>query len=285
MAAGAATLAAAEHAAPQANSPADSGRRSLRTAPGSTGRRPRPLDSVLTPGAAAEVEKPPDLGREWLHALGAMRAVAFGICLLAGGSPLLAALEWPTTEVHLQAALGQEQAVAIFPYRNAGRTPVRILLVTGNCRCIAADPVKDVCAPGDSGEIRARFTFAGSVGRQVKSIAVTTDEAAGQPTVLTLVVDIPQLIEVIPRFLFWEQGSQPEEKSADVVVAGPERATIDGVRCENPVFVARLQRAGAGRYRLRVRPTDTHVPSSGTVALKVTIGDESRDYQVYVAVK
>jgi hypothetical protein len=214
-----------------------------------------------------------------------MRILVFVIGLLAGGSSSLAALEWPTTEVHLQAALGQKEAAAVFPYRNTGQTPVRILLVTASCRCVAADPVKDVCAPGDSGEIRARFSIAGSVGRQVKTIAVTTDEAADRPTVLTLVVDVPQLIEVTPRFLVWEHGSQPEERSAEVVSADPDRMTIDGIRCSNPRFAARLQRDAAGRYRLWVKPDGTQEPASGIVALDVTIAGESRDYPVYVAVK
>jgi hypothetical protein len=150
---------------------------------------------------------------------------------------------------------------------------------------VAADPVKDVCAPGDSGEIRARFAITGSVGRQVKTIAVTTDEAADRATVLTLVVDIPQLIEATPRFLFWEKGSQPGERSAEVVVADPGRVTVDGLRCSNPLFVARLQREAAGRYRLWVKPDGTQQPASGIVAVDVTIAGESRDYQVYVAVK
>jgi hypothetical protein len=214
-----------------------------------------------------------------------MRTLVFVIGLLAGGSSPLAALEWQTTQVHLQAALGQEQAMAVFPFRNTSRTPVRILLVTADCRCVAADPVKEICAPGDSGEIRARFTVAGRVGRQVKTIAVTTDEAADHATVLTLVVDIPQLIEVTPRFIFWEKGSQPGERSVDVVVADPGRVTIAGLRCSNPRFAARLQREAAGRYRLRVKPDGTQQPASGIVALEVTIAGESRDFQVYLAVK
>jgi len=134
-----------------------------------------------------------------------MRILAAGLFLLTTGQSHLAALEWQTAVIHLHAALGQEQVVGVYPFRNTGARPVRILSVLPNCGCITATLSKEVYAPGEFGEIRVGFSFAGSVGQQVKTISVSADDAADHATILTLTVDIPEAVVLTPRFLFWRK--------------------------------------------------------------------------------
>jgi hypothetical protein len=177
------------------------------------------------------------------------------------------------------------QVVAVFPFRNTGDEPVRIVSVVPSCSCMTAELVKQSFLPGEAGEIRADSDFWEKVGHQVKSIAVTTDDPSGRATVLKLIVDIPESVVVSPRFLFWRAGSTPEEKNFEIVLTAPTQMEMGEIQCGNPLFVARLEPEPGDRYRLLVKPSDTQQPASGTIGLKVTIAGQPHIYQVYVAVK
>ncbi|MDD2764128.1 MAG: DUF1573 domain-containing protein [Opitutaceae bacterium] len=214
-----------------------------------------------------------------------MRILPTILFLLAAGPSPLTALEWKTTEIHLQAGLGQEQAAGVFLFRNTQNKPVRILSVFADCHCVAARPEKDVYAPGESGEIRAEFVFAGRVGRQIKTITVVSDEPGGKAASLTLTVDIPEPVVVNPRFLFWPTGGPPAERSLEIIVTEPKQTEIGELQCSNPFFSARLQPEQAGRYRLLIKPSGTQQPAEATIRLNVTVAGRPQSYQVYVAVR
>jgi Protein of unknown function (DUF1573) len=196
-----------------------------------------------------------------------------------------AALEWKTTHLALKTEIGQEQAVAIFPFRNAGDKPVRIIALNPSCSCMAAEPGKELYAPGESGEIRVELALIGYVGHLQRSVAVETDDPGHRFTDLTLTVDIPEPVALTPRFLFWRVGDQPEEKSLEIVVAEPAKTTISGIECDSARFAARLSPGSAGRYRLLVKPADAQQPADAAIHVKTVIGGRAQDYIVYVAVK
>lgn len=205
--------------------------------------------------------------------------------LLAGGSTCLASLQWETTDLQLKARPGQESMTVVFPFRNTGDQPVRILSVDPSCSCVAAGPEKAVCAPGESGAIRVELNLAGYVGRVRRSLAVATDDSAGKFAELTLTVDIPELVSITPRFLFWRIGDQPEAKSAEIVVTEPRTTTIGEIECDNPHFLARLTPGPAGRYQLMVKPVDTQQPADATVRVAVSVEGRPQASVIYVAVK
>lgn len=196
-----------------------------------------------------------------------------------------AALEWKTTDMALKTEIGQEQAVATFSFRNAGDKPVRIIALDPSCSCMAAEPGKELYAPGESGEIRVELALAGYVGHLRRSVAVETDDPEHRFTDLTLTVDIPEPVAITPRFLFWRVGDPPEEKSLEIVVAEPAKTTISGIECESPRFSARLSAGAGGHYRLLVRPADIRQPADAAIHVKAVIGGRAQDYIVYVAVK
>jgi len=61
-----------------------------------------------------------------------------------------------------------------------------------------------------------------------RTLAVTTDDAQGKFTDLTVTVDIPESVTITPRFLFWRVGDAPEEKAAEITIADPKAVTVDG---------------------------------------------------------
>jgi Protein of unknown function (DUF1573) len=214
-----------------------------------------------------------------------MRIPAVILTLLAGGPACLASLQWETTDLQLKARPGQESMTVAFPYHNSGHRTVRILSVDPSCSCVSAGPEKAVCAPGESGAIRVELNLAGYIGRVRRSLAVTTDDPVGRFAELTLSVDIPEVVTIIPRFLFWRVGDPPDAKSAEIVVTEPATTTVGEIECDNPRFRAQLTPGPAGRYRLVVNPADTQQPSDATVRVAVSIEGRPQASVIYVAVK
>jgi hypothetical protein len=214
-----------------------------------------------------------------------MRILAVILALLAGGQTGRAALEWKATDLQLKTEVGQEQAVAVFPFRNRGDKPVRIISVDPSCSCMAAEPGKEVYAPGETGEIRVEVALAGYIGRLRRSVAVETDDATGRFAELTLTVDIPEPVVINPRFLFWRVGDQPEEKNLEIVVTEPKKTVLGEIECSSPLFHVRLLPQPAGGYRLAVEPADLRQPAEAIIRLHVIIGGRPQVRLVYVAVK
>lgn len=208
------------------------------------------------------------------------------LCLLAVGAPTaLADLQWKTTDLEIKTEVGQEDAVAVYPFRNAGDKPVRILSLDPSCNCVSAEPSKELYAPGEAGEIRVTASLAGFVGRLRRSIVVETDDVAGKFAELTLTLDIPEPVTISPRFLLWQVGDKPEEKSLEIVLAEPGKTKLGEVECRHPVFSARLTPEQAGRCRLLVKPADTQRPAEATIRLNVTIAGRPQSCVIYVAVR
>lgn len=225
------------------------------------------------------------MGTQPFYSTSEMRILVLLVSLLAGVPSGAAALTWQTHEIHLQAALGQDEVEGVFRFRNTGDTPVRILSASPSCSCVAVQYGKEMVAPGESGEIRAAYKFNGSVGHEVKTIAVVTNDQVGHATILTLTVDIPEPLVVNPRFLFWEMGKDPAEKSVEIVATYPAQTTVGALQCSNTLFAARLQPEAAGRYRLWVKPVDLTQPSTGIIGLNVVIAGHAKVYQIFVAIK
>lgn len=210
---------------------------------------------------------------------------AMVLMMLAGAPLCRASLDWKTTDLELRTKVGQEQAVAVYRFRNAGDRPVRIISLDPSCRCMAAAPGKPVVAPGEWGEIRVDVSLTGYTGRLRRSVAVETDDPGHRYTNLTLTVDVPEPVAITPRFLYWTVGEAPKGKSLAIAVADPENTSVQGVKSEDPAFHAVLRAEGKGRYRLTIRPDATRRPRDTPVQVKAVIGGRTQVYIVYAAVK
>jgi hypothetical protein len=214
-----------------------------------------------------------------------MRIPAVILLFLTGGPACVAALQWENTDLQLKALPGQESMTVTFPFRNTGNQPVRILSVDPSCSCVSAGPEKAVCAPGESGAIRVELRLSGYIGRVRRTLAVETDDPTGKFSVLTLSVDIPELVSIVPRFLFWRVGDQPEARGVEIVVTDPKTTTIGEIECDNPNFRAELTPGSSGGYRLMVKPVDTRQPADATVRVAVSVEGRPQISVIYVAVR
>ncbi len=216
---------------------------------------------------------------------GSMKIASSLLLMALGATPCPASLVWQIRDLALKTEIGQETAVAVFPFRNAGDQPVRIVSLDPSCGCMAAEPGKWVYAPGETGEIRVQMALAGYVGHLRRSVAVETDDAAQRFVELTMTLDIPEPVAIAPRFLFWRVGDAAAEKSVEITVAEPAKTSLAGVTCDSDAFTAALQPDGGGRYRLAVKPAGTGQAVDSAVRLKAEIGGRPQIYIVYVAVK
>jgi hypothetical protein len=111
-------------------------------------------------------------------------------CLLLGLGTTFGGLAWerPLQEFH---AIPEDGFVeTTFTFKNTGSSPVRIRKVQSSCGCTTTKLDKRDFAPGETGELKAKFTFRGRRGAQRKTIQVITDD--GTETVLDFRVGLLQ---------------------------------------------------------------------------------------------
>jgi hypothetical protein len=177
-------------------------------------------------------------------------------------------LSWSSTKIEGSATAGQETFEAVFTFKNTGDKPVRLISIKPSCGCTTATAEKIAYAPGESGEIKAQVDLRGRTGRQEKIIAVTTDDTPNAPVMLTLDLNIPSVVDVLPRLLVWSRGSKAEPKEVTITAGGTVEIRLDRVKCENPQFIVEqlTDRPGV-RYRLRITPRSTDSPMSTFIQL------------------
>jgi Protein of unknown function (DUF1573) len=162
----------------------------------------------------------------------------------------------------------QESIVAKYRFTNSGKESVKVGNVQTSCGCTVASLKKTDYAPGESGEIEAKFTFGGRVGRQEKAILVNTSETKDKPIVLRLVVDIEDQISIQPESVFWRVGEQPDPKKIEVTVADNAPVKILSVVSDNPSIKAELSEVKPGKeYEIQITPTDVSRQAGATLLI------------------
>jgi hypothetical protein len=197
-------------------------------------------------------------------------------------------LQWQNTVLEVSANPRDEKVSAIFVFSNFGPSPVAIESVRPGCDCTIAEFDKGTIMPGESGKILVTFTIGDRVGLQIKTITVNTDGNPGEVTILTLRVNIPELVEIHPRLLVWPIGSDLSEKAVDVFLATDPLITVTGATATDPAFVTRLETLKANRqYRVWLKPTSTLTRARSTIAVqtRAVTGETAQAFNIYAQVK
>jgi hypothetical protein len=186
-----------------------------------------------------------------------------------------AELKWEQTTIELNPASGDKQAIGHFKYQNAGKTPIRIRSVHTSCGCTVARSQKDQVQPGDKGEITATFNIGGRTGTQIKTISVETDDPAQRLTSLTLKTMIGQALVIQPTFVYWRTGEEAKPKT---IIARPNKDMPIGsldVTSSNSEFLTKVERGGAGEFRINVQPRQTAKPVTAALTIKTDYPKDS----------
>jgi Protein of unknown function (DUF1573) len=200
---------------------------------------------------------------------------------------LFGQLHWDDLEQNQKAKPGDKEAIAKFHFVNAGKSPIKILNVRTSCGCTTAGLAKDQYAPGDAGDIEARFEFGSHTGHQEKTIAVTTSDSPNQPTLLRLVVDVPQAVILQPEFMFWKIGEPVDAKKFRVAIGVGFSARLLGVESDNPDIHFVVNPITPGKeLEVSVTPNETKRPQSATLLIRTDYPPENpQTYYEYVRVQ
>jgi len=192
-----------------------------------------------------------------------------------------AGLNWEQTQIELHPAPGAATAVGSFKYKNTGDTVVHFKSITTSCGCTTAARKKDDVAAGETGEITATFKVGASTGVQQKTVRVETDDAATPVTILTLRAVIPQMLELRPSFVYWE-NSEPAKPKAIMVKAAKElHATSLKVSSSSNEFATSVSSAGQNEFKIEVQPRDT----SHAVSAVLTVQPDNGGKPVYATAR
>jgi hypothetical protein len=192
-----------------------------------------------------------------------------------------AGLKWEQTQIELHPAAGAATAVGSFKYKNTGDTVIHFKSITTSCGCTTAARKKDDVAPGETGEITATFKVGASTGVQQKTVRVETDDAEAPVTVLALRAVIPQMLELRPSFVYWENSEPAKPKTIIVKAAKELHATNLKVSSSSPGFITSVSSAGQNEFKIEVQPHDT----AHAVSAVLTVRPDSGGQPVYATAR
>ena len=171
---------------------------------------------------------------------------------------LRAELKWEQTVLELHPGIGDKEAVGHFKYENAGQTPVRFKSVRTSCGCTAAQSQKEEVKPGEKGEVTATFKIGDRTGTQVKTVTVETDQVPAAATILTLKAVLPEMLTLVPTFVYWTANEDPKAKTIMVKAGKDFPAKNLKVTSSSPEFLTKVEPSDkAGEWKISVQPKGT----------------------------
>lgn len=189
----------------------------------------------------------------------------------------MAQLRWENQEQSFTARAGDQFVEAKYQFANTGNCPVTILGVQPSCGCTTVQLTKKEYAPGESGELAARFDIAGRTGRQEKSIVVLTKDTINQPIILRLLVTIPEAVKIEPEVVFWRVGDEPEPKVIRVRVAEDFPTKIVSIKSNSSEMRVDLKEVTPGKeFEVTVTPQNPGQPAAATLIIQTDYPVENR---------
>lgn len=216
-----------------------------------------------------------------------LRALAFLAALLLLSARVFAELKWDNPVQQFERTPQDEGIEVRFSFRNAGAAPVTIKSLRASCGCTTPHLEKKTYAPGESGEVVARFVFGGRKGPQRKTIEVRTDDETAEPVILDLRVNIHDPLTIEPALVWWKRGEPGEAKTVQLTAEAGQPVRIKRVLSSNPRLPATLEtiRAG-GQYVVSVKPADTTQKESAEIFVLTDFpADAPRTYILQARVK
>jgi hypothetical protein len=188
-------------------------------------------------------------------------------CLYAGSA--FGQLSWENTEQTFNSKPKDLAVEAKYKFTNTGTKPIKIEGVRTSCGCTTAALTKTEYAPGESGEIEAKFTFSGRTGKQEKAIMVVTSTAPENPTILKLHVYIAPTVKIEPEVVFWNVGDQPDPKNIRIAVADDASVKILSVTSDNPAVKVKVTELKPGKeYDAQITPDSVAHPAAATLMIR-----------------
>lgn len=214
-----------------------------------------------------------------------MRAILVTACCHFLTVASHAQLKWDAQKVELAPLATDANADAKFGFVNAGSAAVMIESVQSSCGCTVPTLEKKSYAPGERGELLARFLIGDRTGVQEKTIQVLV-KGERDPAVLTLVVKIPEVLRVVPPILIWEQGEAPDAKTFSLQAQGGQMVRVQKATTTKPEMGVKIETVTeAKEYRVSVTPKNTDQPGMALVTIEALVLDKPKLFTAYLQIK
>lgn len=216
-----------------------------------------------------------------------MKPLASALALLLLPILAQAELKWERPLQEFQRSPEDKFVEARFAFRNVGNAPVTIRNTRTSCGCTTARLDKKTYAPGETGEIIAKFTFGSRKGAQRKTVTVFTEGSKEPAAVLDMRVDVQPSFTVAPALALWRVGEAPSEKAIQLTATNGRKVRVKSVTSSNPRMKARLQTAAEGeRYTLLLSPSSTEEKEAAVVRVETDFPpDAPRTYMIHARIK
>ncbi len=215
------------------------------------------------------------------------RIPVFLIASLLSAASSHAGLVWDEPLQQYQRTPDDRAMEAHFTFKNTGATPVTIKQLRSSCGCTTARLDKKTYAPGESGEVLARFVFGDRKGLHRKTVEVRTDDKAAEPVILDLRVLIHDPLTITPALVWWKRGDAAGAKTVQLTATSEQTVRVKSVTSSNPRLPAKLTTAKAGeQYVVSVQPADTAQKESAEISVLTDFPiDSPRTYIIHARVK
>ena len=196
-----------------------------------------------------------------------------------------AELTWAKKTIELKADARTTVLEAKFHFTNTGKKAVDIGQIESSCGCTTTELEQRHYEPGASGDIVARYTVGSHVGLQTKTISVASSDRE-QPTMLTLAVQIPEILRITPPYVAWKHGEEARAKQITLELLQDTPITDISAQSSNAGINVAMQTLVKGRkYRLDLTPAQTDQMVFATLTIHCQYGEEDKTFRAYATVK
>lgn len=216
-----------------------------------------------------------------------LRPLHFVVCQIFIAMVARAELKWDKLVQDFQRTPSEGSVEAHFTFRNTGQAPVTIKSLRPSCGCTTARLEKKTYAPGEQGEVLARFSIGGRRGMHRVIVNVFTDDKPKEPAVLDLRVYIHDPVTIAPALVYWRTGEAPAAKTVQVNAEAAQPVHVKSVTSSNPRVTAALQIVSPGaQYIVSVAPADTTQKESAEISVLTDFPPDSpQTYVIHARIK
>ena len=218
--------------------------------------------------------------------MAAMKSLRLLTLLLLSPCPARAGIEWERKQLEFHPAAGGTEVKAVFNFSNTGTTPVTIDSIKPGCDCTTAALDQKTYQPGEKGCITATFIIGERRGLQDKPIRVTI-QGEKEPTVLSMVTHLPDLVKLTPSFVFWRVGEESQAKAIEITLPPESKMRVTKVTSSDPKMTAKLETVHEGAaYKVIVTPSDTGAPVAAILWIEcASPSGVSKSFTAYAHIK
>ncbi|WP_395748354.1 DUF1573 domain-containing protein [Prosthecobacter sp.] len=211
-----------------------------------------------------------------------MTASRLSLLLFAFTACVHAELALDVPAIELKPKPEDEEVETTFKFRNKGDKVVKVLGLESACSCLSATLDKAEYQPGEVGTGHASFKVSTFVGRHEKFVTVNTDDPKNPDWQINFILDVPAVVDIIPKNLQWWIGDEPVKKGCLVKIVGPEPMKIIKITPTRQNVKFEMKEIKEGReYLINVTPDSTQETTIG--ALKIETNSSIPKYRNQLA--